>query len=115
MRNSLIAASLVVGLAAFLGMVIGGLVGVIYRRKLAVLLRDRHPSIMAAAQASPDVYPLGVPMASSSRLLRVIRDSQLSDTDVLRLARTLRLWTRITLTSAFVVIAFMLVRKLKLW
>jgi hypothetical protein len=115
MRQIVLLTLLLLLVGSFLTMFVAGLCGVIWRRKLVVLLRERHSLILQTAAAAPDVAPLGVPIASSSRLLRVVKDSNATDPDVLRLARTLRRLYTVTLTSAFVLIVLMWTSKTRLW
>jgi hypothetical protein len=115
MRYVVLLSSLILLVASFLGMVGGGLAAWIWRRKLASLLRERQPSILHAAQASPDVFPLGIPMASSKRLLDVLRDAHIDDADVARVARTLRRCNTLALSSAAVLITLMLLMRIKPW
>ena len=115
MRYAVLLGSVILLAASFLGMVGGSLAGWIWRRKLVRLLRERHPSILQAAQASPDVAPLGVPMASSKRLLDVLSDAHLDDADVARVAKTLRRLYIFALSSAAALIALMLLMRIKPW
>jgi hypothetical protein len=115
MHKAFLFALLLVAVAAVLGVLGGAVTGVVWRRQFVALLKARHPVILQTAQASPDVYPLGFPMASSTRLLRVVADAHLDDVEVTNVARTLRRCNAITLGSMIVLIAFMLGSKFNLW
>jgi hypothetical protein len=115
MRDAPLIAILLLVAAAIVGVLGGGFAGVIWRRKLITLLRDRHTSILNAAQSSPDVCPLGFPIASSSRILRIVGRADLDDPEIAKVARTLRRCTITMLVSMAILIAFMLLSKLRLW
>ena len=115
MHKLLLGALLLVVVVAVLG-VIGGLVAsAVWRRKIVALLKTRYPEILEKARSSPDVYPFGFPVASNSRILRVVRDARLEDVEVVRVARTLRRCNAVALGSMGVVIAFMVGSKFNLW
>ena len=115
MRYAVLLGSLVLLALSFVGMAGGALAGVIWRRKLVNLLRERHPSVLQAAQASPDVAPLGVAIASSKRLLDTLGNAQLDDADVARVAGTLRWLYTFTLSCAAVLIGLMVLMRIKPW
>jgi hypothetical protein len=115
MRHPFLVVVLIVTLAAVIGVFVGGVAGMILRRKLVALLKARHPLVLQKAQASPDVTVAGMRIASSSRLIRVVADAHIDDPAVTRVALVLRRCKTITLASGVILIAFMLGSKLNLW
>ncbi len=91
--------------------------GVFWRRKLIHLLKDRHPAIWARIVASPDVStPIGTPMTSSSRMVRLLRDenSASDDPEVLSVARSLRRANITLIGCVLLIVALLLASRLKL-
>jgi hypothetical protein len=112
MRQVILIVTVVGLVGGLVGTLVGGIAMLIWRRKLVVLLKQRHPTPL---NSSPDVAPLGIPMASASRLLKVVRNSPVHDVDVARVAGTLGRLYVFTLTCALVMISIMVLSKFHLW